>query len=200
MSPRGLAIGACPHVCSLLSYSRPLLRCHSVFVHLRTVYLSLLSPLCVTLSLPQCVYHVICHPFVSPCHYHSVCTMSYVTPLSPCHYHNVCTMSYVTPLLSPCHCHPVHRTQAFGGGISNYEECKGLSNKRVQVRLSAVCVRACVCVCVRVCVYMFQVLCLVHRLIQVLLQKIGVEIELGFIMALSRLLTDRKKHSTKVPT
>ena len=62
------------------------------------------------------------------------------------------------------------------------------------------CACVCVCVSVCVCVYMFQVLCLVHRLIQVLLQKIGVEIELGFILALSRLLTDRKKHSTKVPT
>ena len=68
-----------------------------------------------------------------------------------------------------------------------------------------VCVSVCVCVCgMCVCTYffcvgeLFQVLCLVYRLIQVLLQKIGVEIELGFILAMSRLLSDRKKRSTDV--
>ena len=48
-----------------------------------------------------------------------------------------------------------------------------------------------VCMC-------FQELCLVYRLVQVLLQKIGVEIELGFVLAMSRLLSNRKKRSTEV--
>ena len=113
MSPRSLAIGACPHVCSLLSYSCPLLCCHSVFVHLHTVYLSLLSPLCHPVTSTVCVpCHMspLCHPVTStvcvPCHMSPLCHPVTTTVCVPCHMSPLCH-PVTTTICIPCHMSPL---------------------------------------------------------------------------------------------